>query len=241
MKLKDLKLDYPVDTRALAQGFGKNAVSAYSTDGLKGHPGIDYQITWGQPIYSASRGLGVVYKKFNENNPDLSKYRAPCELIFLEDCVVELTYGHCQDILCQIGTVSPRQKIATVGNTGEVYYGTELVTTEEKLRGSKRGAHLHFQMRVCRKTKKTNDDDITLQDINGNTYITSDGYYLAAQQNGFNGCVDPTPYFDENPIGIAEAIVNNIATSDIPVKQKLSFLEQIKYIISQFGILYKGK
>jgi len=239
MKLKDLKLDYPVDTRAIAQGFSKNAVATYAANGLKGHSGIDFQITWGQPIYSASRGLGVAYKAFNRDSKDPGKYKAACGLIELEDCVVELTYGHCDQILCDEGPLSPREKIATVGNTGEVYYGTELVTTTEKLRGSKRGAHLHFQMRVCYPKKSTAHDDFTLQDGEGMTYI-HDGYYLTYKQNGFNGCIDPTLYFvEQNPVDIAEAIVKNIATSDIPAKQKDSLYEQIKKILGMWGQFWK--
>lgn len=239
MKLHDLKLDYPVDTRNLAQGFGKNAVDTYAVNGLKGHSGIDYQITWGQPIYSASRGLGVAYKAFNRDSKDPGKYKAACELIELEDCVVELTYGHCDKVLCGEGPLSKREKIAIVGNTGEVYYGTELVTTAEKLRGSKRGSHLHFQMRVCYPKKHTDHDDYTLQDGEGMTYIHN-GYYLTYKQNGFNGCVDPTPYFvEQNPVDIAEVIVKNIETSDIPAPQKYSLYEQIKNLLKQWGIFYK--
>lgn len=193
MKLKDLKLDWPLDSRQIAQPFGGNYVATYVNDGLKGHPGIDFQITWGNPIYSASKGLGVAYKSFNKDNPDLSKYRAACELIELEDCVVELTYGHCDQILCKEGPLLPRQQIATVGNTGEVYYGTTLVTTAEKKQGSKKGAHLHFQMRVCYPKKSSKSNEGVLQEGDGSTYIHN-GMYLTYPENGFRGCVDPMPY-----------------------------------------------
>lgn len=196
MKLVDLKLDYPCDSRIIDQGFGGNAVDAYAAEGLKGHPGIDFHIDWGKPIYSASKGLGKVYRLYNQNNPDLSKYRAPVEYIELEDCFVELTYGHCDHINCQLGSVIPREPIATVGNTGEVYYGTELITEAEKEKGSHRGAHLHFQMRIMQKVTHTTGSDIAIQ-------LLDDGSYLVAKQNGFNGCVNPLPYFDTTPDDIA--------------------------------------
>lgn len=189
MKLKDLKLDYPVDSRQIAQPFGGNAVEAYHGEGLKGHPGTDFQIDWGKPIYSASKGLGIMYRMYNKDSSDLSKYRAPVEYIELEDCFVELTYGHCDHITCSIGPTIPREPIATVGNTGEVYYGTELVTEIEKEKGSHRGAHLHFQMRIMQNVTHTISSDIAIQ-------LLDNGTYLVAKQNGFNGCVDAMPYFD---------------------------------------------
>lgn len=222
MKLKDLKLDYPVDTRQIAQGFGGNYVATYVNDGLKGHPGIDYQIVWGEPIYSASRGLGVAYKSFNKDNLNLSKYRAACELIELEDCVVELTYGHCDQILCKEGPLIPRQKIATVGNTGEVYYGTQLVTTEEKNAGSKKGAHLHFQMRVCFPRSHSEANEGVLQDGDGTTYIHN-GMYLTYPQNGYRGCVDPTPYFQ----------------SDLTPEQEVILTKEVKTLTDMVAALVK--
>lgn len=216
MKLAELKLDYPVDTRQIAQPFGGNMVDAYHRDGLRGHPAVDFQIEWGKPIYSASKGLGKVYRMYNKNNPDLSKYRGVLEYIELEDCFIELTYGHCDKITCSLGQTIPREPLATVGNTGEVYYGTELVTEAEKQKGSHRGAHLHFQMRKMQRVSHTTLDDIMIQ-------LLDDGTYLTARQNGYNGCIDPMPYFDTTPdeIEVLKAKKISLLTQLISLYQKL--------------------
>lgn len=218
VKLQDLKLDYPVDSRQIAQPFGGNAVEAYHGEGLQGHPGIDFQIEWGKPIYSASKGNGVIYRLYNKENADLSKYRGVLEYVELEDCFVELTYGHCDAITCSIGKTIPREPIATVGNTGEVYYGTELITEIEKEKGSHRGAHLHFQMRIMQKVTHTTGSDIAIQ-------LLDDGTYLVAKQNGYNGCVDPMPYFDTLPHDIEDLKAEKVAL----IKQALSLAKQLYF------------
>lgn len=193
MNLKDLQLDYPTSNHTVAQGFGENANGSYAGAGLKGHPAIDFYSDYNAPIYSASRGLGRVYKIFNKDNPDLMKYRAPCELIDLEDCSIEITYGHCNHITCSLGPTERGGQLATVGNTGEVYSGNHMVTEAEKEAGSTAGRHLHFQLRKCQRVLKTEADDNFLQDEFGGQY-REDGYYYVWKQNGFNGCIDPAPY-----------------------------------------------
>ncbi len=206
MLLKDLKLDYPTTDHTVGQGFGQNANAEYVQAGLLGHPAIDFNSPYDAPIYSASRGLGRVYKKFNENNPDLMKYRAPCELIELDDCVIEITYGHCDKILCSIGAVAPLQEIATVGNTGDVYQGSHFVTEAEKLAGSTAGQHLHFQLRKCQKVLQSEHDDFFLQDEFGSIY--KEGvYYFVYKQNGYAGCIDPAPYLF-NEISLQDQLTN---------------------------------
>lgn len=216
MKLKDLKLDYPTDSRIIDQNFGANAVPAYGVEGLKGHPGIDFHVEWGKPIYSASKGLGVVYRKYNENNSDLSKYRGVLEYIELEDCFVELTYGHCETMNCSLGPVIPREPIATVGNTGEVYYGTELVTEQEKEKGSHRGAHLHFQMRIMQQVTHTISSDVAIQSL-------GDGTYLVTKENGYHGCVNALPYFSDSK-DIQHELFKNQRTLIGILKQYVDYL-----------------
>ncbi len=220
MLLKNLKLDYPSDSRIVDQKFGGNTVPAYALEGLKGHPGVDFHIEWGKPIYSASKGLGTVYRQYNKDNPDLSKYRGILEYIELEDCFVELTYGHCDQITCNFGKVISREPLGTVGNTGEVYYGTELITETEKEKGSHRGAHLHFQMRIMQKVYRTTASDIAIQSLD-------EGGYLVAKQNGYNGCIDPEPYFDTTPDNI-DALK---AKRDGLIKQALSLAQQLLTIL----------
>lgn len=221
MLLQDLKLDYPTDNRTIAQPFGANFNSEYTSAGLKGHPAIDFGAPWGSPIYSASRGLGRVYKNFNKDNPDLMRYRAPCELIDLDDCSIEITYGHCEDIICLIGSVVQRQFIATTGNTGDVFQGQHEVTEAEKLAGSHAGAHLHFQLRKCRRVTQSEHDDVFLQDASGSLYM-HEGYYYVYKNDGYNGCIDPAPYLDNYDQNVS------IMKQEIPLLQKvITLLKQL--------------
>ncbi len=237
MKLSELKLDYPTIDRTIAQPFGANANSSYSRDGLLGHPAIDFSSVYNAPIYSASRGLGTVYKIFNKDNPDLSRYRAPCELIELEDCVIEITYGHCDKIICPLGKVTPKQQLATVGNTGDVFSGSHEVTEAEKEAGSTAGCHLHFQLRKCQKVLKYNlapgEKKAYLLDQDGQMFFN--GGYYEYPLDGYNGCIDPIYFLeDTTPVDQAEAIVQNIMASDTTPQQKISWLQIVSEFITKF-------
>jgi hypothetical protein len=123
------------------------------------------------------------------------KYRAPVEIIDLEDFSLEITYGHCNKIDCQLGQCTPHEYLATVGNTGEVYSGNHMVTEAEKEAGSTAGRHLHFQLRKCRKVLKSEFDDKFLMDSDGSLYMDN-SYYYVWKENGYAGCIDPMPFFD---------------------------------------------
>lgn len=196
MKLAQATFDWPTDSHIIAQQFGGNANPLYAGQGLKGHPGTDIDAPWDAPIRSISRGQGYIYKKFNDGNPDLMKYRAICELVEFDDCVVEITYGHCHTLLANVGFPTKGQIIATVGNTGEVYAGDHEVTEAEKEAGSQAGRHLHLQFRKCQKVAQKDSKTQYLQDASGNLYMDSQGYSYAVPDysNGFNGCFDGLPY-----------------------------------------------
>jgi murein DD-endopeptidase MepM/ murein hydrolase activator NlpD len=244
MKLSEARFDYPLFPYTVSQPFGANATSSYARDGLKGHPAVDFNATFNQPIYSVTRGMGRVYKKFNESNPDLMKYRAPCELVDFDDCTLEITYGHCNDINCSLGQVSKGQQIATAGNTGECYSGGRLVTLEEKKAGSHAGTHLHLQFRKCDRTKKYNLastlKNAYLLDEYGQIY-QENGTYFEYKLDGYNGCIDPMPYLEEKTLVTeTEAILKNIETSDISVDQKLSFLKQLEIFFKDWLKTLRG-
>lgn len=238
MQLKDLKLDYPTTERTIAQPFGANANTSYSRDGLIGHPAIDFNSPYDAPIYSATRGLGRVYKIFNKDNPDLSKYRAVCELIDLDDCVIEITYGHCHNIICPLGSVFPQQQLATVGNTGDVFSGDHEVTETEKESGSTAGRHLHFQLRKCKKTTTYNlapgEKKSYLLDQDGQMFFN--GGYYEYPLDGYNGCIDPMPYLGGVPISPndqMEGIIQNIMASGDTPQQKKDKLQIVSDFITK--------
>lgn len=227
LELKELKIDYPCDTRVVTQGFSKNANTSYSRDGLLGHPAIDFGTNFDDPIYSVTRGDGYIYKIFNRDNPDLNRYRAVCELLHLKDYTIEFTYGHCNCIYCQTGQTLLQEKLASSGNTGEVYSGGRLVTSDEKLLGSKAGTHLHFQMRKCRRVTDPvwNGKNYFLLDDNGLVYF-EDGYCFEYDKDGYNGCIDPMPYFKQPDIIEQQKTIIKLANIVIDLLNRLIKLKK---------------
>lgn len=192
-----MKLVPPFPLSTISQGFGANAVSAYSNMGLKGHPGIDYGVPWGTPIKCA--GDALCYSTMNKGNLNLGAFRCVYTIVDDVDCSYEVSYGHC-DAMHPIPpeNVSTGQILASVGNTGDVYSNGSIVTNEDKRNGSKNGAHLHFQVRKLLKVP-VNSFDATKHHLNdGHGLLSLNGfnYQVPEWDNGYNGCVDPAQFFD---------------------------------------------
>jgi murein DD-endopeptidase MepM/ murein hydrolase activator NlpD len=216
-----MKLTPPFPLSTISQGFGANAVSAYSNMGLKGHPGIDFGVDWGTPINCAVDSL--CYSTMNKNNPNLMGYRAVFTIVDDVDCSWEVSYGHCNDIyLSAPKNVTTGQILASVGNTGDVYLGGNPVTNAEKLAGSRAGAHLHFQVRKLKKVP-VNEFDVTKHHVNdGNGLLSLNGfnYQVPEWDNGFNGCVDPQQFFGPTPYDKLIALGNEMMATN-PVQARI--------------------
>jgi murein DD-endopeptidase MepM/ murein hydrolase activator NlpD len=193
-----MKLTPPFALSTIVQGFGDNAVTAYAGMGLKGHPGQDYGVPYGTPIKCAVKSQ--CYSTMSKNNPNLMAYRAVFTIIDDVNCSYEVSYGHCSEMYAVPGkTYDVGEVLALVGNTGDVYVGGAEVTNAEKIAGSHAGAHLHFQVRVLQKESATIPTDNTKHYVNdGFGILTLNGfhYYVPDFNNGYNGCVDPEPFFD---------------------------------------------
>lgn len=230
MKLQDLKLEWPSDSHTIAQHFGDNANPLYAGQGLKGHPGLDIDAPYDSPIYDCTKGQGFVYKIFHHNDPILMDYRAVCELLELDDYIIEITYGHCNKTDCPLGKVTERQVVATVGNTGEVYSGGHEVTEAEKEAGSTAGRHIHFQLRKC--LKVLGNVDITkfyLADLDNQVYRNNGYIYeIVDYTAGYNGCIDPLPFLTAN-------------IQDQITQTQLSLIEVLKKYITYLTQQLRGK
>jgi murein DD-endopeptidase MepM/ murein hydrolase activator NlpD len=193
--MKSLELSWPLEHYVISQHFGENPnVTGYASGG---HPGMDLITTFGDIIRFAAEG--PVYKTINFSNADLMKYRAVMQLVSLDnslDCY-EITYGHCDKLLCTHGLVQIGDPVATEGNTGLVYSGrpSKLVTSEEKQAGSHAGFHLHFQLRYCRKVLVVDPSLQYLSAEDGQPYCDGRYYYsIPHYNNGCYGCIDPLPF-----------------------------------------------
>ena len=187
----------PFPDETVSQFFGGNENVYYKANELKGHPGMDFAVPWGTPIPQCCEGA-YVYSLLNKDNPDLSKYRAVCTMWDdpNSDTSYEVIYGHCSDIESIPGTTpTVGTFLAMVGNTGPVYANGEEVSTAAKEAGSHQGAHLHFQVRLCKRVKLTDATKQYIVDSNG--IYQKDGWYyeVVNYSNGYNGCIDPQPFF----------------------------------------------
>jgi len=212
-----LELHYPTRgfKRGITQKFGGNANPSYQSDGLIGHTGVD-SVTFYDDVIHLSQN-GKVYKIINRDNKDLSRFRAIFQLVNGEngytDCT-EVCYGHCNKINCSLGELSTGTPIATEGNSGMVYVGGHMVTKDEKEKGSKAGTHIHFQIRPV---MRTNQYDACKNYLSSQEEISvphKDGlgnyYEIPLYQNGYNGCIDPEPFFSGMFAGDVEIISKEI-------------------------------
>lgn len=229
--MKTLELWWPLKHYVITQGFGGNATATYANGGLLGHPALDLVTTYNDVIRLAAEG--TVYKTINFNNPNRSAYRAVMQIVELEssdDCY-EITYGHCNDCLIETGHRKIGDPVASEGNTGEVYSNGVLVTEAEKQAGSTKGFHLHFQLRYCRKTRSYDPLKKYLSSPTDESkpYFDGANYYLVPNfGNGYNGCIDPTPFMNKRYAGDAQALFADLQNHINFARAELARLEELR-------------
>lgn len=234
-----MKLVPPFALSTISQGFGSNAVNYQAVSGTVGHPGIDFAVPWGTPIPYAVDGY--CYSVMSKNNPNLGAYRAVFTLIDDGDTTYEVSYGHCSDIGAVPGTtVKQGASGANVGNTGDVFADGVAVSEKAKEDGSRAGAHLHFQVRVCKKVPYA----ISLAKGNS-VHRLNDGFGLYVRNgfvyevpnyaNGYNGCVNPAQFWsstEESPYDKLVAVANSMMATN-PTQARI--ILAVAGIVRAFG------
>jgi murein DD-endopeptidase MepM/ murein hydrolase activator NlpD len=192
-----MRLNHPVIPPNVSQPFDANKVPVYKDVGLSGHGAMDYSGEYGHPIYAATDSY--IYSRMNfGGQPD--KYRAVCTLVDDGEFIYEIIYGHVIDSSVPVKSyVKAGQVIARMGNFGNVWSSGRQVTNAERLAGSKLGTHLHFQVRKCIKVSKTKSNKFYISDSNGLVKFDNKFIEIVDYQNGYNGCVDPKPFFSYSP------------------------------------------
>lgn len=219
--MKKLELFYPLKKFVITQGFAQNANDYYRTHNLIGHTGIDMVSFYNDNIMAAQDGL--VYKIINRDNPDLSQFRAVFQIIETDTGTYELCYGHNNKTLAfPAAFANTGETLATEGNTGDVYVNGQPINKEERMNGSRAGTHVHFQLRKVQKTLIPNFDGKNqfLSAQSGEPYRDTKGYYylIPLYDNGANGCIDPTPFFN----GLSANIVNEVNALTLLIKKFLA-------------------
>ena len=224
----NLELYIPFPKQTISQGFGKNATSIYKDQGVAGHTSIDWDIPHGTP-YPCCADDSYCYSVINKENPDPMRYRAVFTLVEKQSGTYEVSYGHCDKIYAEVGkTYRAGEILGTVGNTGDVFAGGRYVTREEKLARSTAGAHaLAPQVRPVKKVTSIMQGKQYLYD--GFGLFKKDGYYyeVADYNNGYNGCVDPEPFFNGYLAIKRDEVIKNLKTQVSTLQQVVDLFKRI--------------
>lgn len=203
-----LSLAYPVKPNNINQAFGLNA-QQYSDPkygGIKGHNGIDFQASHGQPVYASHDG--VAYYEFDGNQGEGVVLRTNQAFDDGQggECFYKTIYWHMCDAKKEPQFTSPIYKAVGyapdqtgVSQNGIAIKKGDLIGYADNT-GNSSGDHLHFGLKPQAKNES-----------NGIWYNTE-------QANGYNGAINPAPFFDGT-----FAIDSNI---DL-LKTKVSILQKL--------------
>lgn len=218
----------------MGQPFGANEVVLYNGQGLKGHTAEDWGFGYGQPIPNLAKDA-YCYSVMNKDNADPMKYRAVFTLVEGDNGLSdwsEISYGHASDILAIPGkTYQQGDIIMKCGNTGDVYAFGQKITKEQKLAGSKAGAHLHGpQIRPVRRVGKRNSKKKYLTDANGYFQKEGDYFEIVDYDNGYAGCISPEAFYPKkatlkqppNTSVSYEVALANLRKSGLPALVRLA-------------------
>lgn len=221
-----MKLTPPFALSTIGQGFGKNAVNYESVDGTIGHPGIDFTQAWGTPIPCAIDGA-VVSCLLDKDNVNLMAFRAVNTIYEDATGCYEIQYGHVSAMApIKVGQVLKAGDIVgNIGNTGAVFAGTPPVevTATQKNAGSHAGSHLHFQVRVIQKVPASQPNVAGAHYLNdgvGQLLLNGYKYLIPNFNNGYDGCVDPTPFFTAPAIVIPDSTIPDTVKAEVAVLNK---------------------
>lgn len=169
------KISKPVDPFVILQGFGVNG-EYYRSHGIniKGHNGIDLKATHGQPVYATHDGLALYQVDSNQGHGVVVITKDSYEIEGRET-PVKTIYWH----LCSASTDGGKFQ-SPIANKGAVEVKKGDLIGYANSTGFSTGDHLHFAVKPLAK-------------VGENLYT----WGPAEPTNGYSGCVDPMPYFEE--------------------------------------------
>lgn len=212
-------LAYPIKPFLVNQKFGETAYLQYYKDNgivFNGHNGIDMAANHGQPIYAAHDG--VAYYEVDENqghgvivrNNELSDYNG-------QQVYMKSLYWHLVDSSKEPQYTSPVEKYRDLTKMGMPVKTGDLIGYANST-GLSTGTHLHFGLKPT---------------------LPSEPAWLIGSnlipQNGFQGAIDPTPYF--NGTYAEDAVKPLIAPflSDMSYGSNSKEVERLQAVLKQLG------
>lgn len=180
------QIAYPIKPANINQPFGSNP-QLYSDPkygGIKGHNGIDFQAYHGQPVYAAHDGMAYYEYDGNQGQGVVLRTNYAFDDGLGGWCYYKTIYWHMCDCVKEPQFTSPIYKAVGykpdqtgVSQTGIAVKRGDLLGYADNT-GASSGDHLHFGL----KPQAQNES-------NG-------AWYNPAQDNGYNGAIDPQPFFD---------------------------------------------
>lgn len=172
--MNKLELIYPINDPIITQKFGGNAefYSDPKYGGIQGHNGIDFLTYHGQPVYATHDGLAS-YQVDSSGGHGVVIYSKDKHPYLTDEVYFKTIYWHLCDPVAEPKYAT---KVSTSGLT-EVSTGDIIGYADNT--GASTGDHLHFGLKPC-----TKDEDKMI-------------WYNVEQKNGYNGSIDPMPYFDK--------------------------------------------
>lgn len=192
-----LKLQLPIKPHyrtkiiGLNQMFGDNGADFYAKLGMKGHNGLDFNVDQYQdgvgPVYNALGGYVISDKSLQSDTKGRYVSMISDETTAIDPrdgkekaCKIETCYFHLKEARVSVDDPSASGWFdRLIGKPNYIQPGV-LIGTSDNTGLYTTGSHLHFHIRPHWKN--------------------SEGYFIPDKSNGYDGCIDPMPYFQDNEI-----------------------------------------
>lgn len=170
-----LELTYPLKPYYVTQKFGETAfLDYYKNNGVKfaGHNGLDLICHHGDAVRATHDGFAYYEVDSKQGQGVVVISKEPFDLLDGTNSFIKTIYWHLCDPVKEPNYISPIR-----GNDGvEVKIGDILGYTDST--GLSTGDHLHFALKPVMRGEPNNT------------------FYNVLQENGYNGAIDPAPYFN---------------------------------------------
>ncbi len=226
------KIAYPVRPVKIIQHFGENPqfYSDPKYGAIKGHNGTDLQASHGQPIYASHDGMAY-YEYDGAQGEGVVLHTNDKFDYGTEQMYFKTIYWHMCDPIKEPKYASPIWKAVGykpdqtgVSQIGIAVKRGDLLGYADNT-GASTGDHLHFGLKP-----------VAINESNG-------AWLNFEQNNGYGGAIDAEPYFDgtfaydpslQVPISQAEAVVQNIISSNSTPQQKINWLSTVSLWLKSF-------
>lgn len=186
-----LKPSWKTGVIGITQGFGDNLADFYAKMGLKGHQGIDFTVRHYDKghgeVYNALGGYVISDKSLQSDTKGryVSMISDETTVIDPRDgkekaCKIETCYFHLKEARVSVDDPSSAPWFDRLFGKPNYIQPGVLIGITDNTGLYTTGSHLHFHIRVHWKDKN--------------------GYFTPDYSNGYDGCIDPMPYFTDGYI-----------------------------------------